>query len=210
MAAVLIMMTIIYLIRHALTADVGTRLTGRNLEVGLSPEGYAQADALANRLVQLPLDALYSSPQTRALQTAHPLAAQKQLQVFNDEAFNEIDFGEWTGMPFAELSGVGAFHLFNQFRSQHRIPGGETMAEAQLRMLGGLAALVTRHPGQTVGVVSHSDMIKATLAYYLGVPIELMQRLEVTPASVSGVVLYAETARVFLVNHCGAVKDSLI
>jgi probable phosphomutase (TIGR03848 family) len=193
-------MTRFLLIRHATTEAVGKQLSGRKAGVNLNEEGQAQAQALAQRLVGLPLKAIYSSPVQRAVQTAEPIANVLQLQIVQSDDFQELDFGEWTGAGFDTLAAEVQFQRFNSFRSHTRIPGGETMLEAQVRIVTGLQNLCAIHRDQTVAVVSHSDMIKAAIAYYLGVPLDLFQRIEISPGSVSVVEVYDETARILLVN----------
>jgi broad specificity phosphatase PhoE len=193
-------MTRFLLIRHATTDAVGQRFSGRLPGVLLNAEGQAQAQQLAGRLAEAPLDAVYSSPLERALQTAKPLAATHHLMPVVEEAFIELNLGEWTNKTFQELHDDPQFHLFNSFRGGTRIPGGELMLEAQARMVAGLQRLAGQHPYQTVAVVSHSDLIKAAVAYYAGSPLDLFQRLEISPASVSILEIYAESARLIALN----------
>lgn len=128
------------------------------------------------------------------------MAAAHGLTPLADAAFLELDLGEWTNKTFQELHGDPQFHLFNTFRSGTRIPGGELMLEAQARIVAGLQRLAGRHPQQTVAVVSHSDLIKAAVAYYAGLSLDLAQRLEISPASVSVLEIYPETARLLTLN----------
>lgn len=193
-------MTRFLLIRHAATDALGQRFSGRLPGVLLNAAGRAQASQLATWLATAPLAAVYSSPLERARATAAPLAAAHGLTPVVDEAFTELDLGEWTDRPFANLQGDPHFHLFNSFRSGARVPGGELMLEAQARAVAGLLRLAGQHPGATVAVVSHSDVLKAAVAYFAGVPLDLMQRLEISPASVSVVEIYAETARIITLN----------
>jgi probable phosphomutase (TIGR03848 family) len=194
------------LIRHATTDTVGKRLAGRLPGVSLNEAGRAQAQQLAARLAGLPVAAIYSSPLERALETARPLAQELELETAVCEAFLELDFGEWTNSTLAAVEKQPPFQRFNTFRSGTRIPGGELMAEAQLRMVTGLERLCRQHPQQTVAVVSHGDLIKAAVAYYAGIPLDLFQRLEISPASVSVVELYDETARILVVNDTGGIS----
>lgn len=193
-------MTRFLLIRHATTDAVGQRFSGRLPGVPLNATGQQQAQQLAARLAALPLHAVYTSPLERATQTAAPLAATHHLTPVVDEAFMELDLGKWTNQPFPALHDDPQFHLFNAFRSGTRIPGGELMLEAQTRIVAGLQRLAGQHPQQTVAVVSHSDLIKAAVAYYAGIPLDLFQRLEISPASVSALEIYAETARLTALN----------
>lgn len=199
-------MTTFILIRHATTIDVGTRLSGRKEGVILTENGKAEAAALAQSVTGISVDAIYSSPMERAQATAEPLAKvwNREIQVM--DAFNEIDFGKWTQAEFAQLHSDEQFSLFNQFRSHTRIPGGETMLEAQCRMVRGLEALMQHHPQQKVAIVSHCDMIKAAVAYYLGMPLDHLLRLDIEPASITVLNIYPETARLQLLNHRGPVS----
>jgi probable phosphoglycerate mutase len=199
-------MTRFLLIRHAATDAVGKHLSGRMPGIRLNEEGSVQARELAQRLVGLPLRAIYCSPVERAVQTAEPIAKVLQLEPIRCDDFQELDFGEWTGESFESLAGKKEFSLFNSFRSNTPIPGGEMMLEAQTRIITGLQRLSVQHRDQTVAVVSHSDLIRAALAYYLGVSLDLFQRLEISPASVSVVEVYEETVRVLLVNDIGGLK----
>ena len=79
------------------------------------------------------------------------------------------------------------------------------MLEAQVRIITGLEKLRLLHPGKTVAVVSHGDLIKAAVAYYAGIHLDMFQRIEISPASVSVVEVYDETARILLVNDTGGI-----
>ncbi|QJD96825.1 histidine phosphatase family protein [Mucilaginibacter robiniae] len=199
-------MTKFVLIRHATTNSVGYRLSGRTPGISLNEEGKAQAQTLAERLTHLPLSAIYSSPLERAVETAEPIAASHQLTSTICEDFLEIDFGQWTNKTFKELESELTFKLFNSFRSYTRIPGGETMTEAQLRIINGFEKLRSQHEQETIAIVSHVDLIKAAITYYAGIPLDLFQRIEISPASVSIIELYEETARITLLNHTGDIK----
>ena len=196
-------MTKILLIRHATTDSVGKRLSGRTPGVHLNSEGQAQAQKLALRLAGLPIAAIYSSPLERALETAGPLAENHNLQTIINKDFLEIDFGKWTNRTFIELQNEPQFKLFNQFRSGTRIPDGELMLEAQARIVSGLQKLCAQYPQKTIAVVSHSDLIKAAVAYYAGIHLDMFQRLEISPASVSIIQIFEETAQILLVNDTG-------
>ncbi len=198
-------MTNILLVRHALTDSVGKRLSGRLPGVPLNEIGREQARKLALRLADLPLSAVYSSPLERAVETAGPVAQAHNLQTIISDDFLEINFGDWTNATFDELQVQPKFQHFNAFRSQTRIPGGEMMLEAQTRVIAGLERLCQKHSQQTIAVVSHSDLIKAALAYYAGIHLDLFQRIEISPASVSVIQIYEETARILVINDTGSI-----
>ncbi|TDH25256.1 MSMEG_4193 family putative phosphomutase [Segetibacter sp. 3557_3] len=198
-------MTKFVLIRHATTDMVGKVLAGRMEGVSLNEKGYAEAEELANRLAGLAIDAIYSSPLQRTMETAQAISRRVGVQTGVDEHFLEVDFGEWTGRKIEDLRDEPVFKHFNSFRSCTRIPGGELMTEAQARMIAGLEQLRAKHRGETVAIISHSDLIKATLAYYAGIHLDMFQRLEISPASVSIVEVYDETVRILVINHTGSI-----
>ncbi|MGE5519962.1 MAG: histidine phosphatase family protein [Candidatus Dadabacteria bacterium] len=198
-------MTRFLLIRHGLTDAVGNQLTGRSPGLHLNAEGEKQVKKLSENLKGLPIAGIYSSPLERALETAEPIARQLNLQTSVSADFIEIDFGHWTNMFYEEIKQTEEFRLFNSFRSCTRIPGGELMLEAQLRIANGIQRLARVHPKQTIIIVSHADMIKAAIAYYTGIHLDLFNRIQVNPASVSILELFDETSRIQLLNHTGDI-----
>src|SRR3954453_15450483 len=126
-------MTKFLLIRHATTNTVGKKLSGRLAGVHLNEQGLKQAQHLAERLANIPIAAIYSSPLERAIETAEPVAKTHQLETIIQQDFIEIDFGEWTNRSIEELRNQKEFQLFYTFRSVTRIPGGELTLETQAR-----------------------------------------------------------------------------
>ena len=193
-------MTTFALIRHASHALLGHTIVGRMPGVELSASGIREAEALARRIEGSPIRALYSSPLERARATAAALATRLRLEMQIADELNEIDYGAWTNRTLADLHDREAWRRFNLFRSGSRIPDGETMLEVQGRMLRLLERLCSAHPEETVALVSHGDVIKAALAHCLGVPLDLFQRIEITPASLSIVRMERYGPEVLLIN----------
>jgi broad specificity phosphatase PhoE len=196
-------MTTFLLIRHGAHTLGGETLAGRAPGVCLSPSGREQARRMAERVARLPVAALYASPADRTRETAAFLAGRLGLQMEVREGLNEIDFGEWTGRPLAELRQREDFRRWNTFRGGSPVPGGEPMPAVQARVVGELLRLRERHPDSCIALVSHGDVIKAALAWALGVPLDLLMRIEIGLASVSGVRLGDYGPWVLCVNHCG-------
>ena len=194
-------MTRILLVRHGNTDALGKHLSGRMPGVHLNEAGRQQADNLVKRLLEAEISCIYSSPLERAVETATPLAIAKNVQVITIQNFIELDFGEWTGRSFNDLDKNILFQRFNTLRSNTIIPGGESMHEAQARMISGIQKLCKLHPNETIVIISHSDMIKATIAWYSGIPLDLFQRLEISPASISTIEIYEDAIRIVGVNN---------
>lgn len=199
-------MTEFLLIRHATCDPVGVAIAGRAPGVSLNERGRREAESVADLLSTRSIDAVYTSPLERARETADAIARRQGLETYDHDAFAEIDFGDWTGRTLESLDADPRWHRFNTFRSATRIPGGELVTEAQLRAVRGLDKLRCAHPSGTVAVVTHADVIRATLAYYLGMPIDLMLRLEITPASVSTIRLDDAFVQILGVNANGATE----
>lgn len=177
--------TTVHLLRHATHTVQATTLAGRMPGLSLSDAGRAEAARLAG----LPVQAVVCSPQPRARQTAGAIGAPVEV----DPAWDEVDFGAWAGMAFADLDPDPAWRLWNTARSLAPTLGGETMLQVQARAVAGLLAL-RRY--EAVAVVSHLDVLRAVLAYVLGMPLDALFRLHLAPASRSVVTLWEGGARV--------------
>jgi len=113
--------------------------------------------------------------------------------------------GEWEGKALDELDRLEHFRRFNAYRSGVRAPGGELMLETQVRMVNRLEALAQRHPDETIAVVSHGDPLRALVIHHLGMSLDYILRLEISPASVSVLEAGAWGSRVVCLNHTGDV-----
>jgi probable phosphomutase (TIGR03848 family) len=193
-------MTTILLIRHGLTDDVDRVLSGRTAGVRLNDEGRRQAAELAQRLRAVPLDAILTSPLERARDTAEAIAAGRGVRVQTIEALQEFDFGTWAGRAIASMEANTSWRRFNEVRSTTPAPGGELMLAVQMRVVSTLLDLGERYPDGTVAVISHGDVIRAALMYFLGMPIDFVHRLDISPARVSTVRLGGGAPRVLQVN----------
>jgi len=200
--------TRILLIRHGINDYVkARRLAARTPGVHLNEEGLAQAATLADRLAAASLAAIYSSPLERARETAAPLAERLAFTVQILDGVKETDCGEWTGQSLDELSKLDLWRQVQGCPSLFRFPGGESFAEIQARMVAALEALRAAHPGQTIAVFSHADPIKLAVAFYTGMPLDLFQRLDVAPASISELEFVPCRPRLARLNDCAHLKS---
>ena len=201
-------MTLFLFLRHAVTDQTGKRLYGRSEGVSLSEAGRAQAEDLARRIAEVPVHALYSSPLERCRETAAPIARATGLEPRVAEGLIEIDYGSWTGKPFTTLSRMKLWKEFHGATpSAPRFPGGETLAEAQARAVKAVDELTDRHPKETVAVVTHGDVVALVLAHLAGIHVDLFQRLEIAPASVTAIAVGAGAPRIRRVNDTGSLRD---
>ncbi len=195
-------MPTILLIRHAENEYVKKgRLAGRLPGVHLNQKGRQQAQALAERLKEKPIRAVYASPLARTMETAAPLAAALNLDVRAHDGLLEMDFGDWQDKTLKQLRRRKLWRIVQQTPSRMRFPNGESFTEAQGRMVNALEELSREHgPKELIACVSHSDCIKLAVAYYLGAHIDLFQRIMIAPASITTLHLGEEHVRVINVN----------
>lgn len=190
-------MATVVLVRHGRTAaNASGILAGRAPGMHLDEHGVTQAERTAQRLADLPLRAVVSSPLERTVSTAHAIvqgqaSKGRDLVLQEDAAFVECDYGNWTGRSLKELTKEPAWKQVQSHPSSVTFPSGESMMEMQLRAVRGI-----RYWNEIIGqdaiyaVVSHGDVIKAILADALGMHLDHFQRIMVDPCSIS-VIEYA-------------------
>jgi probable phosphoglycerate mutase len=183
--------TLVLLVRHGLTAGTGSVLTGRTPGIGLDDRGRAQAEAVAARLADVPLDAIVSSPLQRCRETAAAIAAARnghQMAVTEDSRFAEVAYGDWTGKPLKRLAKEPLWRVVQSHPSAVRFPGpdGESLPSVQERAVAAIREWNDRlGPKAAYLVCSHGDVIKAIIADSLGLHLDMFQRIQVDPCSVS-------------------------
>jgi probable phosphoglycerate mutase len=196
-------MPIFLLIRHGET-DYNKRmhLPGRLPDVHLTQKGRKQAQSLADSLASAPIKAIYSSPLERTMETAAPLAKALKLDIIPTPGLLETDCGEWQGQSVKKLRHQKIWQSVQQRPSLFRFPGGESIAECQHRMVQVLESLRLHFsPQDLVACFSHSDPIKQLIAYYLGLPLDHFQRLNIDLASVTALQISESSSRLVLMNY---------
>ncbi len=199
--------TRLLLVRHAVTAETGPMLSGRTPGIHLSDKGVDQAEATASRIAAIPLAAIYASPIERTTQTAQRIAARHQLDVEPLPGVIEADYGDWTGQKLVDLAKTPEWSVVQSTPSRARFPNGESLLEMQTRMVSAIEEVMARHRNETVVIVSHADPIKATIAYFTGMHLDLFQRLNVSPASVTVLDFHAHGVMLVKSNDTGGLDD---
>ena len=203
--------SIIILVRHGHTPTTGKILPGRAKGLHLSELGKEQASKVATNLSMLEnVKAVYASPMERTLETAKPIASAFGLKVQRNRGLIEADFGKWTGRKLSDLRKLSDWEIVQKNPSLFRFPDGESFIEIQSRMVETITRISDKHRGEIVIAVSHADTIKAFLTAMLGTPLDLFQRLHISPCSVSPVILGDGSPFVLAVNASGANISSLL
>jgi probable phosphomutase (TIGR03848 family) len=193
-------MATVLLVRHGRsTANTQGVLAGRGPGVHLDERGREQAARAGQRVAEVRLAAVVSSPLERCKETARAIAAAQaeRIAVRSDRGLTECDYGEWQGRPLKELARERLWRTVQSQPSAAGFPGGETLAAMQARVVAAVrrhdAAVEAEHGLGAVWVaVSHGDLIKSVLADALGTHLDHFQRLHVDPGSIS-IVRYTDT-----------------
>jgi probable phosphomutase (TIGR03848 family) len=192
-------MATVILLRHGRTsANASGTLAGRTPGVHLDDVGRSQAERAADRLAVVPLVELVTSPLERCRETARVVAARQagRPRAHTDKGLTECDYGEWQGRKLRELARLALWKTVQTNPSAARFPGGESLPEMQARAVSAVrrrdAAVTAGHGAGAVWLaVSHGDLIKSVLADALGMHLDLFQRIQVDPASIS-VIRYTD------------------
>ncbi len=172
-------MSRLVLIRHGETDwNVEGRYQGQ-ADPPLNARGRAQAQALVEPLRPLGLDVLYTSPLRRARQTAEVLATALHLPLHTDPRLMEIHQGAWQTRLRAEIERQypETFHRWQTAPWEVTPPGGESLRQVQQRVYAAVDAILARHPGQTIGLVTHRIPIALLLMRYDGLPPDAIRTL---------------------------------
>ena len=162
----------LYLVRHGENpANLTREFSYRKVDYNLTEKGVRQAEQTARHFAALDggrrVDAVFSSPLKRAIQTAEIIGAATGHDVAVIEEFREIDCGEFDGVPPTDDMWKHHDEILARWRhGDHavRFPGGEDFHELRARARSGLAQVVAGRDGQTIVVVAHGGIVGATLS----------------------------------------------
>ncbi len=181
------MTVLLYLVRHGQTEwNRLHRIQGQS-DPPLNETGRAQAQALARAFAGRPLDAVYSSPLQRALDTAEAIARAHNLSVQTFDELKELNVGALDGVTLAEMrERHGDFLARWRQDASVRLPGGgETLAELQARAWTILQCISQAHAGHRVAVVTHSFLTQVVVSAVLGLPLDHFRRVRLSEGCIS-------------------------
>jgi probable phosphomutase (TIGR03848 family) len=207
--------TLVLLVRHGLTATTGSVLTGWTPGIPLDDRGREQARALAARLAPLPLDAIITSPLQRCRETAEAIAATGEGRppgVQEDERVGECHYGDWTGQPLKRLAREPLWRVVQAHPGAVRFPGadGESIMDMQHRAVSAVREWNERlGPGAVYLICSHGDVIKSVIADGLGMHIDMLQRIQVDPCSLTAIRYTPLRPFLLRMNDTGGGVDNL-
>lgn len=202
-------MTVILLRHGRSTSNTAGVLAGRSEGVDLDDKGREQAAGLIDRIGDLPIRALISSPLLRCRRTVEPLAEALCLEPLIDDQLAEVDYGDWTGRTIGELTKEPLWRVVQAHPSAAVFPGGEGLAQVQARAVAAVREhdrrLADEHGGDALWVAcTHGDVIKSVVADAYGMHLDGFQRVTADPGSVTVIRYTPLRPFVLHVNHTGA------
>jgi len=163
-------MTQVYLVRHGQTAWNAELIFRGRRDIELNERGHREASAIAGALRDKNLDAIYTSPLTRAIETARPLATLLNRDITPVQDLTDINYGAWEGAPYHEIKTryPDVLATWEQEPELVRFPHGEALDEVRERSYGVLRELVEKHVNASILIVSHRVVNKVLLCAVLG------------------------------------------
>lgn len=158
------------LVRHGETTLNREKMYRGLMDVPLSETGLRQAELLADCLGHEKIEAVYSSPLRRAVQTAKPLARGLGMEIETIAGLTDMDFGEWQGLTSVEVREKYPEHYRNwqDAPGNVRIPGGESLGDVTDRVTPFLEDAVARAAEKKMVIVSHRVVLKVIVCHRLG------------------------------------------
>lgn len=164
------MLTIIYLIRHGQTSWNKEGIFRGRTDIGLDETGLKQAEYVGRSLKNLKIDKIYSSPLSRAWQTAQIIGKFHNLEVQTLEGIIDMSFGNWEGRYHLEIKEKDSERYKKWMEAPHLvdIPGGESLDQVRKRAIASLEEVIESNPGKNIVLVSHRVINKVIICGILG------------------------------------------
>lgn len=163
------MNTVIYLTRHGQTLwNIEKRLQGRG-NSPLTGEGIERAKELRDRIKDIHIDVIYSSPIERALTTANIIKGDKSIEVITDDGLMEMCFGDYEGKITDEVMKENPnwdISLIMKGNTELTAPNGENLAEVRDRVARSMNKIIEENRGKTILIVAHGITLKAIMYYF--------------------------------------------
>jgi alpha-ribazole phosphatase len=168
-----------WLIRHGEPVEEAWQRCYGSLDIGLSDNGRRQMISVARHLESEPISAIYTSPLRRASESAQMIASVQHCSCEVISGLREIDFGDFEGLTYDEIAAryPELYRRWMDRPAEVRYPNGESFSDLRARAVSAFEEIRYRNPEQTVAVVGHGGVIRALIAWALGMPDSCLFRL---------------------------------
>jgi broad specificity phosphatase PhoE len=163
-------MTTVFLVRHGRTGWNKEQIFRGHKDVPLDEVGREEARLVGERLKGEGITAVFSSPLSRAKETAEAVARSHNVEVQIVEGLNDLNFGEWEGLSRKEVQKQYP-DLYKQWQgAPHKVmfPGGEGLDSVRSRAMEAVEDIIRQHPQEVVALVSHRVVLKVLICALLG------------------------------------------
>lgn len=167
------METTLYIIRHAQASGNLDKVFQGRFDGKITTLGYQQLEALADKCKEFSFDIIYSSPLSRALETAQYANKYYNFDIVLDEGLLEINGGDWEGKKWASFDQTDP-DMYDKWKNSpwdYQAPNGESMIQVYSRLAGTVDRIVSENKGKTICVVSHGCAIRNLITYLMGLEV---------------------------------------
>ncbi len=175
------------------------RVMGQN-PVELDADGRAQVESAVPLARELGIELVITSPLVRARQSAEIIADGIGVSISEDPRLVEVKYGRWEGMVFDDLIKDPDYLNYREHPLDASTPGGETMYQVQARGVEAVVTAIGAHPRKRILFVSHGDIIRTALSFFMGLDLAQFRRIRVDNAAFSGLQIADEFAEVKFLN----------
>ena len=200
----------IILVRHGQTDwNKSLHIQGGGSDTELNNIGKAQAERLGEYLKTEKIDVIYSSPLKRTIDTANCIARHHHLKIELEPELKEIDAAELEGAHVSEISAQLEQILIGQRDADELFEayGGESLREVKQRAWSAIERIASKHPEETIVVVSHYFVILSIICAVLDIPLSRINRFRIGEGSINIIILDGKVPRLVLLNDISHLKS---
>ena len=195
----------IYLVRHGESEGNAAHRVLGHTDLGLTELGRRQAEATAEALKDVHLDAIYSSDLKRAMSTAEPHGRIRGMKVIPDHELREIHCGAWENRLVEDIIKEDEINYVLNWRGvfgNFQMPSGESVPHAAERFKSEIFKLAEKHPNQQILIAAHAGVIRAFWALkVLGIPKKEVGRTLPFPNNASYSVIKVEGDKITPISY---------
>jgi broad specificity phosphatase PhoE len=202
-------MTAIILIRHGETDWNREQVFRGRIDVALNEVGLTQARAVQESLKETEIDGIYSSPLSRAFETATIVGENRNVEVRGEEGLIDIDFGAWQGLSHQKVKEEYK-DVYETWLAQPDLvtfPDGESLKEVRIRSMESLEEVIKNNPGKTLALVSHRVVLKVLLCTILGLELSRFWYLRQDTCAINRVEYKDGNYLLTLLNDTGHLRE---
>jgi broad specificity phosphatase PhoE len=208
-------MTRLFIVRHGQTAWNKEKVFRGRVDIPLNEQGFKEAEAVAEALKHEKIAFIYSSPLSRAVQTAQPTAKMNGVEIVKLDGITDMNFGVWEGrrLEDVEKEDTDRYRLWVEKPHELAIPNGETLTQVQTRALNAVKEIVGKHPTDSVMLVSHRVVCKLLVLGLMGLGPDKFWNIQQDTACINLFTIKDGRTIMFKTNdtcHLASLKSGMV